>query len=320
MKKTFCTLILVGALSLQAQSPAAEAHLKRLDQNFQFVNEKNQRLISHLKMVDQRIENEITGLIDMLKRFEDSKDSKDRILSNKEKLIKELRDSIKFYSEYRKKVANDLKLTSKRFRSEDLQKFLAFLDKKMLTRLDQIVKITQSLGSYKEHYDFTNSHFRNAKKNAKDADKARGKLIDDINKGIKNLSLEREKLEKYFDKPTPNRSLSEISQEISAINLKIKALEHSIQEIMYGGNKSGQKISKDGARTIDKQVRDKTNRLNADFQTMNRGLNQLYLGLQSIKRSADILQKAEAQLKPAEKSVPETTDKTKEEKTDIEVK
>ena len=49
---------------------------------------------------------------------------------------------------------------------------------------------------------------------------------------------------------------------------------------MYGGNKQGEKISKDGARTIDKQVRTKASRLSADFQTMNRGLNQLYLGLQ----------------------------------------
>ena len=107
MKKIFSTLILVGSVSLSAQSPAAEAHLKQLDKNFTAIETKNQRLIAHLKMVDQRIETEITGLIDMLKRFEDSKDSKDRILSNKEKLIKTLRDSVKNYSDLRKKIAKN---------------------------------------------------------------------------------------------------------------------------------------------------------------------------------------------------------------------
>jgi predicted nucleic acid-binding Zn-ribbon protein len=308
MKNIFGITILVGGLVLNAQNSLAESQVKRLDQSFQAVNDKTQRLITHLKMVDERIEVEISELINMLKRFEDSKDSRDRILGNKQKLIKDLKSSIKIYSEYRKKLANDLKLTNKRFRSEDFRKFLDFLDKKMLTRLEQIVKITQSLDTYKEHYDFSNSHFRNARKNAKDADKERGRLIDDINKGIKNLSDERNKLEKYFSKPNPNRSLSEISQEISAINQKIKALEHSIQEIMYGPKKKGQKISKDGARTIEKQVREKTHRLNADFQTMNRGLNQLYLALQNLKRSEDTLHKAESHLKPIENTVPKTND------------
>ena len=84
-------------------------------------------------------------------------------------------------------------------------------------------------------------------------------------------------------------------------------------------NKQGKKISKDGARTIDKQVRTKASRLSADFQTMNRGLNQLYLGLQSLKRSEDTLERAEKRLTPAEVPVKKPENEVKKELPEIEV-
>ncbi|MDD7986827.1 hypothetical protein PQO01_17895 [Lentisphaera marina] len=253
-----------------------------------------ERLVGHIKLVDAKIEQEITTMISMLNKFKDSHDSKSRVLGDKEKLIKDLRDSIKFYSDQRKRIANDLKLTTKRFRPEDTEKLLAFLDKKMLTRLDQIVQITKHLGEYKEHYDFSrDNRFNRDKKNASDADKTRDKLIKDINTGIKNLETERAKLDRYFDSPKPTKELSQISKEISAIDMKIKVLQNSITEIMYGG-KDGQKVSRDKARTINNMVREQSHKLSANLTTMNRGLTQLYMLLQKTKRATDTLAKAEA--------------------------
>ncbi|WDE97949.1 hypothetical protein PQO03_19160 [Lentisphaera profundi] len=292
MKKqlTIALTLLLGTTAFSQQT-ASTARITQLEQQFTASQAKVQRLVSHLKIVDGKIEQEITSMVTMLNKFKDSHDSKSRVLGNKEKLIKDLRASIKFYSDQRKKIANDLKLTTKRFRAEDMQKLLAFLDKKMLTRLDQIVAITKHLGEYKEIYDISD-RFRRDRNNTRDADKTRNKLIKDINTGITNLETERTKLDKYFDNPNPTKELSQISHEISAIDMKIKVLQNSIAEIMYGG-KDGQKVSRDKARTINDLVRTQNNKLSANLQTMNRGLNQLYMLLQSTKRASDALAKAE---------------------------
>ena len=294
MKKLLITAsALLFSFPTLSQSSTSTGRIAILEKNFKASQEKTQRLVAHLKLVDTKIEQEITTMITMLNKFKDSHDSKSRVLGDKEKLIKELRDSIKFYSDQRKRVANDLKLRTKRFRKEDTEKLLAFFDKKMLTRLDQIVEITKHLGEYKEHYDFArDNRFNRDKKNASDADKTRGKLIKDIKTGINNLETERGRLEKYFENPNSTKDLSELSKEISAIDLKIKVLQNSISEIMYGG-KGGQKVSRDKARTINNLVRDQNNKLSANLSTMNRGLTQLYMQLQASKRAADSLARAE---------------------------
>ena len=114
-----------------------------------------------------------------------------------------------------------------------------------------------------------------------------------MKKAIETLEANREKLEREFAKEKPSKPLSVISEEITSINKKIDTLEHRIQDTLYGG-KEGKGVSKDKARIIDKEIREKTNNLKANLTTLSRGLNTLYMKLKNLKKIDDLRKKYEA--------------------------
>ena len=274
------------SLSIFAQNQG----LERAQEAFKTQQEHIHRIVYQLKNVDKRIDSDIKAMVDMLTRFKDTRDSNSRILRNKEKIIRDLKETISFYSSQYKKLTQDA-LGRQEIRLEDTQKIQDWLDKKIEQRLKDVVQITNSLEEYKAYYD-RSYRYSKEKSNAKDADRMREKLIGDMKKAIAELEKNRDHLEKEFAKEKPSKDLSLLSKEITAINKKIDLLEHSIQDTIYGG-KEGQGVSKNKARIIDKEIREKVSDLDANLTTLSRGLNTLYIKLKGLKQADDLVKKYE---------------------------
>ncbi|MCM8533452.1 MAG: hypothetical protein NE330_19955 [Lentisphaeraceae bacterium] len=245
------------------------------------------KLVTQLKTQDVAIEKEVKGIIDFIKQFKDSNNSKNRILRDKERVISGLKKSIKNYSDRRQRVINEMKF-GHRILDEDLEKVKVWFDKKIELRVKQVVEIAQSLGTYKD-YGYNRSR---EQKNVEKADKEKQRLIKEMEKGVENLTEKAEKLERELDNVNSKLTMAEIADELTATTKKVNLLKESIDELWKGG-KNGKAVSSTASSAIDRELRKKINEVRGNAYTFFRQFDSAFRMLEQRKKMQATIDKYE---------------------------
>ena len=121
-----------------------KASVVQLKKNIEAREGRLQELIDDIKTLDDRTEKKIDGIVDSLKRIEDSESSKTRITRLKGDAIGGLRKSIQAYATERRKIF-ELIRTDNSEASAPLNDFINTIDARIQKRADQIMELAKSM-------------------------------------------------------------------------------------------------------------------------------------------------------------------------------
>ena len=282
----------VGSAQEKPQTPSLQESLEKSKAESVEYTERMNELVVQLKKMDADIEDSITKTIEFMKMYKDSADTNERILDNKEDLLKDLKKSVEKYSDLRKKMVREITM-DRNYVKEDMVKIRDWADGKVTLRVKQIVEITTSLGEYsvsrggggyggrgRRGYD-DNGQYEEERLGDATA-KVKVGLIDDMKKGIETLTERSEKLEKELANPRAKRPLEEINNELIAVSDKIELLENSIEDI-YSTRSTASKTGRDGSREIEKEMRSRIREIKSDSTSFFRSFNSMMRMLRQQK-------------------------------------
>lgn len=138
----FTALTLALAASAQAQSPAPTA-----EQLKSWVSIRAQRvalLRDELKETDARIEERLETIVDSLKSIRDSKDSKTKVARMKEDTGKRLASTIRFYSQKRDALREELRNPRLHLTEAEKRKLIGVLQERIEKRVQQVLALHKS--------------------------------------------------------------------------------------------------------------------------------------------------------------------------------
>lgn len=208
-------------------------------------------IMMKMNEMDAQIEKKLDVLLKHLLRARDSGQTGSKVIRNKKKIIGDLQKAQKTYKTERTKIDQNFK-TNTKFIGHDLFTLKKMMDDKINERIKQITKVTDSLAGYKEYYDWNGRY--TDRKNVETADREKNRVIKDFEKEIKELNTRAEKIDDGFNDSDSKERIINTYSEMQAINERINLLEHSIEDILNGGN-DGKKISRVAELRLDKEVR-----------------------------------------------------------------
>jgi len=283
----------VGSAQEKPQPLSLQESLEKSQAESVEYTERMNELVVQLKKMDADIEDSITKTIEFMKMYKDSADTNERILDNKEDILKDLKKSVEKYSDLRKKMVREITM-DRNYVKEDMVKIRDWADGKVTLRVKQIVEITTSLGEYsvsrrgggggggrgRRGYDDGGQYEEERLGDA--TAKVKVGLVDDMKKGIETLTERSEKLEKELANPRAKRPLEEINDDLIAVSDKIELLENSIEDI-YSTRSTASKTGRDGSREIEKEMRSRIREIKSDSTSFFRSFNSMLRMLRQQK-------------------------------------
>jgi hypothetical protein len=281
--------VLVAAVGSAQEKPQGaslqESLVKYKAESAEYTDRMNQ-LVVHLKRMDADIEDSISKTVEFMKRYKDSADTNERILENKEDIIKDLMKSVKKYSDVRADMVREITM-DRNYVKEDMIKIRDWADGKVKLRVKQITEIATSLGEYTVSRGGGDGYFDDDGRHEEERLDAattdvKKDLVDDMRKGIETLSKLSEKLEKELANLRAKRPLEEINNDLIAVSEKIELLENSIDDIS-SKRSTAAKTGRDGSREIEKEMRSRVREIKSDSTSFFRSFNSMLRMLRQQK-------------------------------------
>lgn len=267
MKKLILTILLMAAAVLTGQNQTQESDvvqaIKALEDKIYKYEETEGSIMSKMTEIDTQIEKELEVLLKHLIAARDSNQSGFQVIRNKKKIIRDLQSAQKSYNEARENIDKIFKTNTKHV-GHDIFTLKKMMDEKINQRITQITKVTDSLAGYKEHYDHYNHY--NDRRNVQTADREKNRVIKDFEKEIETLEKKAAKIDDGFSNEDSKERLINTYSEMQVINERVNLLEHSIEDILNGG-KDGKKISNVASSRLDKEVREKSAKVNGHLKS-----------------------------------------------------
>ena len=232
----------------------------------QYADRINQ-LVVQLKKTDANIESSIAKTLEYAQKYADSATSGERILKSQEKILKDLIGSVEHYAELKKDIAHEITM-DRNYVKEDMIKIRDWADEKIKLRVKQITAITTALGGY-DIYSHGVSHdtdnaagadFDEQQRLAEAAVENKTDIVRKMKRGIESLSERSKALEKELSNVRANRPVEDINNELTDVNEKIAALEHSVDDIL-NAEAYGERVDKATSREIEKEMLDRVSKI-----------------------------------------------------------
>jgi hypothetical protein len=256
-----------SVVNLEAQIALREARLEEVGED--------------IKTVDGRIEKRIDSIVKMLADTRDSQDSKTRISQIKQDAITGLRRAIDLYVSKRKEVAERVKKGDQAALG-DLEKF----DKRISTRVAQIVELSKSFPAYKdvkkyesEGGDYWNGYYHENTRISEEwkqsrRDDTQGKVQRDevttaIKEGIERLDQRRRSLQDALENRKPSEATRKLySQELGQIDAQMENLNSQLVEVTLPTGGATRTPSLDEAVDMGQLLDDARKDLRADVSNL----------------------------------------------------
>jgi hypothetical protein len=282
--------VFVAAVGSAQEKPQGaslqESLVKYKAESAEYTDRMNQ-LVVHLKRMDADIEDSISKTVEFMKRYKDSADTNERILENKEDIIKNMKKSVEKYSDLRKDMVREITM-DRNYVKEDMVKIRDWADGKVKLRVKQITEIATSLGEYTVSTGgggdgYFDDDGRDEEERLADATtEVKKDLVDDMRKGIKTLSERSEKLEKELANLRAKRPLEEINTDLIAVNEKIELLENSIDDI-FSKRSTAKQTGEDGSKEIEDEMRSRVRKIKSSSTSFFKSFNSMMRMLRKQK-------------------------------------
>ncbi|MCM8528094.1 MAG: hypothetical protein NE327_16350 [Lentisphaeraceae bacterium] len=250
------TMIMIIFLSFnltfgQTKDSDVISAVKALDDQIIKYEATEGEIMMKMNEIDAQIEKKLNTLFKHLIGAKDSDQTGNKVIRNKKKIINDLQKAQKAYKTERAKIDRNFK-TNTKYVGHDLFTLKKMMDDKINERIKQITKVTDSLAGYKEYYDWHGRY--NDRRNVETADREKNRVIKDFEKEIVKLNDRAQKIDDGFNDSDSKERLINTYSEMQTINERVNLLEHSIEDILNGGN-DGKKIGRVAELRLDKEVR-----------------------------------------------------------------
>lgn len=275
MKKliTVILLTIVTIITAQEKQTDVQKVIQALDDKIVKYEQMEGDIWIKMNEIDIALEKKLNYLIKHMVKARDSSQTVTQVIRNKKKIIGDLEKAQKAYKDNRNNIDIVFKTNTKLI-GHDIFSLKKLMDDKINERIKQITTVTDSLAAYKEFYDGNWNNQYNDRRNVEIADREKNRVIKNFEKELKELNDKAKKIDDGFDdySDSKERAVNTYS-EMQTINERITLLEHSIEDILNGGN-DGKKISKVAGLRLDKLVRQTSAEVNAQMKNFFYALNQ----------------------------------------------
>ena len=288
-------------------APAAptEAEMRaRIEQTLKAQEARVEALANEFFSADEDLERQVDGIVNHLASMKDSYDSKTKITVDKQKLIEGLATSIKQYKNERRQVQDELRRPERyRADTEDLKRHEEFVDEKITKRVDQIMKLVDSLEQHQDFARYRRTHrydgrgyvrpgtihkneaYKHNKQQSQRGDKVRGDVFDGLQKEIKALETRNRLLQSQVGSTRDPEQKDELNRQITGNNKRIAALQADALKATMPPSGGGQKVgSYKSAQNIEKLLGDAVNAVVADRRELDKLKAQLGREIDRLNR------------------------------------
>lgn len=267
MNKIALTIMVVCLATLsglaQTKDNDVVRAIKALDDKIIKYEATEGAIMMKMNELDAQIEKKLSVLLKHLLGARDSGQTGNKVIRNKKKIIGDLQKAQKAYKTERAKIDQKFK-TNTKFVGHDLFTLKKMMDDKINERIKQITKVTDSLAGYKEYYDWNGRY--TDRKNVETADREKNRVIKDFEKEIIELNTKAEKIDDGFNDSDSKERIVNTYSEMQTITERVNLLEHSIEDILNGGN-DGKKIGKIAELRLDKEIRKTSAEVNGSLKS-----------------------------------------------------
>ena len=265
MYRLILTFLFIWTATLTGQTQKKESDILKVIKSFEdkiYKYEADEgEIMMKMNELDEKLEKKLNLLIKHLVKARDSHQTGTQVIRNKKKIIGDLQKAQKAYKTARENIDKIFKTNTKHV-GHDLFSLKKFMDEKINERIKQITQVTDSLAAYKEYYDGRGNHYSD-RRNVVTADREKNRVIKDFEKEIEELNKRAEKIDDGFnDNEGSKARIINTYSEMQAINERVNLLEHSIEDILNGGD-DGKRVSKIAGLRLDKEVRKSSAEINS---------------------------------------------------------
>lgn len=287
MKAVYTLTVLVGVFALSAL--AQDKPLTKDEQQLVFLRERVAEAqgrvdadVARMKAKDQQIEKKINDVIKLITSVRDSTDSKTRIVSVKKDVIDGLNKTLAFYKQRRnarlQKLRDELASPEK---FED-DKVLAFLDKKIDKRIDQIIYLTSTMTQAKEwkdneKYAYTNYGYDGVsrrtsdkyvryRKNLGQSNLQRKKTLGILKQYEDSIGRENHRLKQKLAATQKDEDRKAIEEQIAKNNKRLEEQRSKAEKMVLYSHVTGRPVDRQQAFETDKWVEDMSQNIVRDFR------------------------------------------------------
>jgi hypothetical protein len=294
------SLFVAGAMIVQGQQPGqmspedqavALVQMKMQARESQVFIEQASEEIIH---VDAEIERRVESVLDMVTSVTDSTESGRKIANQKEEIMTGLANSLKKYKQEHAKLSADFRENYRRMSPDQVQEDLAAIDGKIEKRVEQILKVSASLGqhdNFKKYDTYSRGNrfsgyygtgrrksedYSHSKRIGSKTTKVNEAIVDGLSGSAKELEDENRRLEARLSKTSNESQRSAIQEKIDANNALIsKRVDQRQQVISESGSTPTREVGSKEASSLDRMIGDMVEEIRADVQRVEALQRQL---------------------------------------------
>lgn len=245
---------------------------------------RTQQTLDDILELDQRVEDGIDDLVDVLANTGDSEESKTRLANVKEEAIAGLKKMIEFYRQKRGTVREEIRTGSSEIPAETLENDVNVFDERIEKRIKQIVSLTASFTQEEdvEKYEVTESYagwwgnnwdneeisetWKQNRREVHKTDVNRKEVMEALAKSLDDLA-ERQK---YLESKLKTDTLSDTERSLYETDVKritgiMQARQDELKMLNSVDQPETRKVSRDEAYDLGKLLEDTRSDLRSDF-------------------------------------------------------
>ncbi len=231
--------------------------------------------------LDKQIEEQVNEVVKLIASIKDSSDTRSRMVKEKGDVIKSLEKSITFYQQKRMPLVEGVRTGNPQVPVESNKAALNFLDTKIETRIDQILKISASLTQNKEwkryekyEINFGNDSFgedgnktqeyQRHETNIRRAAQGEKSVANSMKKNIEDITAENQRLKLSLAGVSSKEAKADIEAHIKKNEDIIAQRKEKFRSTIKRGQTPAKAVGKRSSAEIRKWIADMTANIKAD--------------------------------------------------------
>ncbi len=296
--------LVIFSLSAWAQAPASNPDLARaqqmLSQNKAKVSAMEQELID----LDADINANVDELVELLKKSEDSTQSKTKVMNTKKEAVTALNKWVQEYVRERGKRLGDIHQTRSATTEEDLRNQVEVIDKGINLRISQMIDLAASMSTKEEleQYDTVyqdwgvskveREEYTVNKRQISAANQAQEKIAKELKKTIKTLENDIALVPQRFPRSQQEAELARLNSLLDARNADLRAVITAYPE-------AAQSVGKNEADRLKKMLHYTQEDVRAKWNLLLSKANTLSVERQRVRQLEARVSAMEAEAAPA---------------------